>query len=389
MTEVVENTMHNLNRQEPTTPVYGRGGEFPKLSRPGGDGGPGSAAHLTISTTLSPLLPGSSILQGRYHIVQLLHQRPRVNLYLAQRLPIETSSQQEPLGAPLIVPVAVRELVLTSLPSQEREQIEHAAFEEFVSPAMLGSPRLPGAGDRIRIEGDRHYLIMQLRRTRGERQTMAITLAELLLQRRQWPTWLTLNIALEWGIQLCRLVARLHRLGVVLGDLNLNTILVDSEGPAEWVPVLLIYWPPAPQFWPQSNNIPATEHYSHVFPAARTSLGSAFAAPETLRGKCNQRSDIYSLGALLYLLLTHYAPATATLRASTTHNSEAMELIPPHLFNSHIPTTLEKIVLRALSLDLLERYPSVFALVEALEAVGLEQAQNDATPMRHNPLTKL
>jgi hypothetical protein len=50
-----------------------------------------------------------------------------------------------------------------------------------------------------------------------------------------------------------------------------------------------------------------------------------------------------------------------------------VELIPPHLFNSHIPTEVEKIVLRSLSLDPLERYPSVFALVEALEAVNLEQ----------------
>src|SRR5947209_1081970 len=120
----------------------------------------------------SALPDGSTILGGQYRLVQLLHQRPRVNLYLGRRLSRQDDTTQQAEGnddceeerEPL---VAIRELVLTGLSAQARRQVEQAAFEEFVSPTVLGSPRLPGAGDRVRSEGDRHYLIMQLRRARG------------------------------------------------------------------------------------------------------------------------------------------------------------------------------------------------------------------------------
>jgi hypothetical protein len=357
--------------------------------------------------SLDPLPDGSIILQGRYRIVQLLHARPRLHLYLAQRLPAndaqpivpdealnEKYSEYYETQQPL---VAIRELVLVDLSRKVRKQIEHAAFEEFVSPMLLGSPRLPGTGDRIRIENDRHYLVMQLRPARGQRQAVAITLAELLLIRQQWPLWLDMETALEWGVQLCRIVARLHRPGVVLGDLNPATVLVDAEGAAEWAPVLLVSWPPAPQFWPSKNGESARELCAQIFPL-RTGMNAqaAFVAPETLAGKCDERSDVYSLGAILYLLLTRYAPASAALREQAEqqhvsirstgrhdplrnssrplHNAyaEGMELIPPHLFNHRIPVALEHILLRALALNPAERYPTAFDLVEALEGVELQ-----------------
>src|SRR6202022_1223556 len=152
-----------------------------------------------------------------------------------------------------------------------------------------------------------------------------VTLAELLLSQRQWPAWLDLEIALEWGMQMCRIVARLHRFGTILGDLDPSTILVDSEGAAQWAPVLLVSWPPPPQFWPASASppagLPAAERHARIFPAAHLSANKAFAAPEMLNGVCDQRSDVYSMGALLYLLLTRYAPASAASRMRAAYRS--------------------------------------------------------------------
>ncbi len=401
-----------------------------------------------------PLEEGSLILNDQYRIIQLIHQRPRLNLYLAKRQSARnqkasfpySNHAETPPGAPQFISftnqqeplVAIRELVLTGLPPQIRKQVEHAAFEEFVSPGVLGTPLLPGAGDRLRVEGERHYLVMQLRRAKGERPTVAVTLAELLLSKRQWPSWLDLETALEWGRQLCRIVARLHRLGTVLGDLDPATVLVDSEGAAQWVPVLLVSWPPPPQFWPAfPTSLPAVERHTRIFPAAHLSANKAFAAPEMLNGVCDPCSDVYSLGALLYLLLTRYAPASAARRmrasyrnaqhvdhknhhegqsqggreagqgeqsralpllytAKDEHNSiknghshqngfvpqtgaEGMALIPPHLFNSRIPPVLEQIVLRALAIDPTERYPTVFELVEALESEEVKSALAEAS----------
>ncbi len=256
---------------------------------------------------------GDIILVGRYRIVRLLYQRPRLNLYLARRVSVhaemaESASAYEPL-------VAIRELILTDLAPEVCAQIEAAAFEEFVAPVVLGSPRLPTVGDRVRIEGERHYLVMQLQGGRSEHAATAVTLEELLLSQRQWPAWLDQATSLTWATQLCRIVARLHRLGVVLGELDPATILVDSAGRAAWAPVLLVSWPPPPHFWPTVSTLPTIDElYAHVFPIVRSDLRNAFVAPEMLDGIYGVRSDVYALGAILYLLLTHYAPVAAAHR---------------------------------------------------------------------------
>src|SRR5450755_2593823 len=112
------------------------------------------------------LLEGAIILGGQYRVLQLLHQRPRVNLYLGKRLEgWENATVQNDAHE---VFVAIRELMLTGLAPQTCVEIEQAAFEEFVSPLVLSSPRLPGAIDFVRIEGGRHYLVMQLNGCQSE-----------------------------------------------------------------------------------------------------------------------------------------------------------------------------------------------------------------------------
>ena len=180
-------------------------------------------------------------------------------------------------------------------------------------------------------------------------------------------------------------------MGVTLGDLHPVTILVDPQCAAEWAPVLLVSWPPPCRYWSTStfSTQSVQELSTQIFPIAMVSLDSAFAAPETCNGVHDERSDVYSLGAILYLLLTRYAPVTAMQRmragqytvsngkqggrglSGGSSSSECKELIPPHLFNRHIPLALEQVVVRALSLDAANRYTSVAALLEALESVNL------------------
>jgi hypothetical protein len=359
--------------------------------------GPASAqneAHpLLMSPGPEPLSPGALILEGRYRIAQLLHARPRVNLYLGYRLPAH-SAQQAGVSPE---PVTIRELVLAGLSADEQELVARAAFEEFVSPMMFGSPRLPGVGDRVSIERERHYLVMQLRSARGTRQAVAVPLAELLLVHRRWPGWLDMEVALEWGAQLCRIVARLHRMGCVIGDLDPTTILVDNDGASSWAPVLLVSWPPARQFWPPGER---GDYYARIFPIANMITGNVFAAPEMLQGRCDERSDVYALGAILYLLFTRYAPISSALRqvqiyggkdeqvnSGPLHAEEGMFLVPPHLFNSRISSRLESILIHALALDPADRFPTVFALVEALES--LDPATDFVDPFATRPQQRI
>jgi hypothetical protein len=249
--------------------------------------------------SLDALPGGAIILRGKYRIVRLLYCRPRLNLYLAERTNVQYRNGE---GAQLPPLVAIRELVLAGLPSEISNQVARAAFEEFAAPMLFGSPHLPGVGDRVYVENERYYTILQLRQVRGTQHAIAVSLAELLLHQPRWPVWLDDDTALAWGIRVCRIVARLHHRGVTLGDLHPATLLVDPQGAADWAPVLLVSWPPPCQFWPTStfNSHSVQELSTQIFPIAMVSTGNVFAAIAAIfrsANALNPRSSNHGISA--------------------------------------------------------------------------------------------
>jgi serine/threonine protein kinase len=92
---------------------------------------------------------------------------------------------------------------------------------------------------------------------------------------------------------------------------------------------------------------------------------SAYAAPEVRAGRSpDRRSDIYSLGAILYALLTGRAPAMTTP-------------VPPSRFNPAIPSALEEIILKSLSSNPADRYRSVADMVMELSPASLDLTVSD------------
>ena len=310
---------------------------------------------------MSESLAGSRILDGRYVLLRLLYRRSRVNLYLGWRLPREGGTRQSGL-------VAVRELVLDGLPAGAHARVEQAAWEEFLSPGVVSALRLPAAGATERLwtgaEQGRHYLVMRLFEGQAA-GSFVMPLADLLQQPR-WPRWLDTQVAVAWTIQLARVIARLHRQGTMLADLDPLTIIIDASDRtmrATWSPLLLACWPPSPCFWAERECV-------QVYFPLRFRRESAFAAPELLSRLYDERADVYALGAILYLLLTGHAPVSASRRLLyARRHSDGLELVSPRFFCPALPPALEEIVLRALALEPRERYPSVFALTETLEAV--------------------
>lgn len=409
-----------------------------------------------------------TLLNGRYRITKKLTSRPHLTLYLGRRVSQRAIGESQSHNAKLAVQqeplVAIRELVLSDFSPMIRAQIEAAAVEEFAAPAVFSSSHLPNTGDRIWREDDRIYLVLQLNTpyaasisstlhtsssTISEAFSEPVTLDRLLLDSSAWPKWLDMRTALEWGIQLCRMVARLHHQGVVLGNLNPCTILVyareemSEHEQAMWSPLLLPCWPPAPCYWQGGSGkshtyqMFAAHDYATAFPIGRNGREDAFTSPEMLyesRNEVTERADIYSLGAILYLLLTHYAPICAATRAVSeqynssstfdtprggmlyqpltysistpavhlggtrtrferrrqTHHSrlsrgassiynlyeeqaseeQGLELLDPRMLNSNVSIELAEIVMRALELEPDKRFPSVFTMVEALEAMN-------------------
>lgn len=359
-------------------------------------------AETTISADMpvddsGPLLAGTLICDGRYRLLQLLHSRPRVHLYLARRQP----NPAEP-GEGTRQLVVIREIILAGLAPAVRQSVVRAAFEEFAAPQLFGSAHLPGVGDHLYVEDGRHYLVMQPRQARGDRTTLALPLSERLPS----PALLDMTTALHLGTRLCQTVARLHRLNLYLGELTPQMLLLDPLNDAHWAPLLLAAWPPAPHFWPGQSRQTAWRLSEQIFPA--TTPGStpaeqdarAFAAPEIFSGQCDARSDVYALGAILYLLCTGSVPASASQRQRAIQSSQNTRserqntrqsrqsrrlpqsasqpaqrdqaLAPPRHLNEQISPLLEQIFLRALALQPEQRFGSVRDLAEALESMHLK-----------------
>ncbi len=76
-------------------------------------------------------------------------------------------------------------------------------------------------------------------------------------------------------------------------------------------------------------------------------------SPEQASGDdaIDARSDIYSLGAVMYYMLTGQPPFTADnpLKVMIAHASQ--EVVPPRQINAEIPAELEEIVLRCMEKD--------------------------------------
>ncbi|MEM7803050.1 MAG: FHA domain-containing serine/threonine-protein kinase, partial [Chloroflexota bacterium] len=96
-----------------------------------------------------------------------------------------------------------------------------------------------------------------------------------------------------------------------------------------------------------------------------------YLSPEyCLTGRIDSRSDLYSIGALLYHLLTGQPPfnPTSTDQAVQLHNWT--DPIPPTNFNQTLPEVVEHIILKALAKEPNDRFQSASELKQALLAAA-------------------
>src|SRR5262249_60954173 len=95
-----------------------------------------------------------------------------------------------------------------------------------------------------------------------------------------------------------------------------------------------------------------------------------FMSPEQARGgrELDQRSDIYSLGAVAYYLLTGRPPfdGEGGIGVMIAHARDPVP--PPSRIRPGIPADLERVVLLCLAKDAAERYPDAASLDRALNA---------------------
>jgi serine/threonine-protein kinase len=124
-----------------------------------------------------------------------------------------------------------------------------------------------------------------------------------------------------------------------------------------------------------------------------TSLGTpAYMSPEQVMGvKIDFRSDLFSFGIVLYQMLTGSKPFSEGGGKSIMHKILNAEFIRPRRINPNIPRTLERIILKCLAKEPVDRYRSTGDLRRELESyvtrrVNIHYAGRMETYLYHNKL---
>jgi tetratricopeptide (TPR) repeat protein len=156
-------------------------------------------------------------------------------------------------------------------------------------------------------------------------------------------------------LKVCAAVAYLHRNLVVHRDLKPANILVTAEGE----PKLLDF------------GIAKILEFTTEFTATHMRMLTLdYASPEQVAGaRITTASDIYSLGAVLYKLLTNASPRESKrdCAAGMTFAICTRRITPPSKLNRAVNSDLEMILMKALRLESQDRYSSVEQFAEDLE----------------------
>lgn len=161
--------------------------------------------------------------------------------------------------------------------------------------------------------------------------------------------------AYTWGAALARALADAHERGVIHGDVKPANILINQDGRVKL------------------TDFGIARFAAHISQSGRLKGTPAYLSPEQIEGKpTDGRSDLFSLGIVLYQLATGRRPfeggsvgavCTQILRATIT---------PPTKINPTLPRALDGVLARCLARNPADRYANGEELAAALESVARE-----------------
>src|SRR5439155_325406 len=274
---------------------------------------------MAVSDTLI-----GSVFDGRYRIVRKLGTGGVADVYLAE---------DQELGRRVAIKIL---------------NDRHAADDSFVerfrreakNAAGLSHPNIVSIYDRGTAAGT-YYIAMEYLDGRS--------LKELIVARGPAP----IKIAIEHARQILGAIGFAHRHGIVHRDIKPHNVLIGPEGRLKVTDFGIA----------RSGASQMTEVGSIIGTAQ-------YLSPEQARGSpVDQRSDLYSVGVVLYELLTGQVPFTGDtpLEIAMKHLSEVPK--PPSELRPDVPHDLDLVVLRALAKDPADRYPTAEQMDADLERV--------------------
>lgn len=233
------------------------------------------------------------------------------------------------------------------------EEFRRRFCAESHAVAMLSNPNIVSVYD-VSHSDEREFIVMEL--------ISGITLKQYMDKKG----------ALDWkevvhfSKQITRALAHAHERGIIHRDIKPQNIMLLRDGTLKVA----------------DFGIAALEN--EVYENNGQTIGSIhYIAPEQARGLSpDARSDIYSLGVVMYEMLSGRLPYTGDTLAEIA--VKHMNAKPEPLRNTFpsIPVELERIVLKAMNSDLNERYQTAGELLEDLDAFT-RGAMNQEIPIEN------
>ena len=281
-------------------------------------------------------LAQNTLIQNRYLIVQLIGKGGMGDVYLAV---------DQRLGSA----VALKRTFFAS------DEMLGGAFErEAKILARMRHPVLPRVSDHFG-EDDEQYLVME--HISGDDLAKRLSAAD-----RPFPT----NWVLFWADQLLDALAYLHthEPPVIHRDIKPQNLKLTDENHI----VLLDFG--------LSKASTGLTNISSTGGGSLLGYTPHYAPMEQIRGiGTSARSDLYSLAATLYQLMTNAVPPDALTRAEALLNSKEDPLVPPHQLNPEVPVAVSNVIVRAMEVSQDKRYPTARDMQRSLRTAFSEVSQ--------------
>lgn len=215
----------------------------------------------------------------------------------------------------------------------------HKRFQrEALSATSLIHPNIVSVYD-VGEDGEMHYIVMEY--IKGK------TLKKYIQEFAPLSPARSVHIMK----QLTSAIAHAHENGIIHRDIKPQNILVDENGDVKITDFGIATSLNATALT-QTNSVMGTVHYL---------------SPEQARGgTATKKSDIYSLGIVLYELLTGELPFSGESAVSIALKHLQSETPSVRTFDATIPQSLENVVLKATAKDAIHRYESAEAMEEDL-----------------------